>query len=464
MRIALVAAEVFPFAKTGGLADVCGSLPIALEKLGHEVVVIMPHYRCVGAQKAFNERARTATVGRNVRVFFLVNKELFNRAGLYGTKAGDYADNLDRFAFFCRQAMSFLKELGTPFDIIHCHEWQTGLIPVLLKENYRDDPFFNKTRAVFTIHNLAYQGLFPGEQFDKLGVDRRLFNDRQMEFYGKVNLMKAGIVFSDQVTAVSPQYAKEIQTPDFGCWLEGVLKSRRDKLRGILNGLDYDLWDPETDEHIDPKYSSLDTSAKRCLKAKLQESFGLPTFVEIPLFGFIGRLCYQKGLDLLESAFEGLMQRPVQIVFQGVGEDKYQKMLARLAKKYPQKCGALIKYDEAAAHMLYAGSDFFLMPSIYEPCGLTQMISLRYGVVPVTSYVGGLVDTVVDMSSERSKGNGILMSTYSVSGLLAAVDRAVGIYHQHQRMRELIAHGMACRWTWESSAKRYVECYEECSN
>ncbi|NTV29907.1 MAG: glycogen synthase GlgA [Candidatus Omnitrophica bacterium] len=462
MRIALVAAEVFPFAKTGGLADVCGALPAALENLGHEVIVIMPYYRCVGPQQAFNERALTATIGRNVRVFFLIHKEFFNRAGLYGTRTGDYPDNLDRFSFFCHQALAFLKELGTPFDIVHCHEWQTGLLPVLLKEQGGQDSFFARTRTVFTIHNLAYQGLFPAEQFAKLGVGQELFNDRQLEFYGKINLMKAGIVCSDYVTTVSPQYAREIQTQDFGCWLEGVLKSRRDRLTGILNGLDYSHWDPLTDGYLEPKYDGQVMSAKHVHKARLQEELGLEVLPDIPVFGFVGRLCYQKGLDLLESAFEELMRRPVQLVFQGRGEDKYQNMLLRLAKWSPQKCGVSIRYDERAAHRIYAGSDFFLMPSIYEPCGLTQMISLRYGAIPVTSHVGGLVDTVTDIASETGHGNGIVMSTYSVAGLLEAVDRAVGMYYQQERMQAFVRHGMSCRWTWEAAARRYVECYETC--
>jgi starch synthase len=439
------------FAKTGGLADVSGALPLALEKLGHEVIVIMPYYRGVGVQKNFNDRARVATIGRDIKVYFIVNKEYFGRQ-----------DSLERFSFFCHQTMELLKELGLPVDIIHCHDWPTGLLPLLLKENYRSEPFFARTRSVMTIHNLAYQGIFPKEEFPKLGVDEGLFNERQVEFYQKINLIKAGIVFSDQVTTVSPQYAGEIQTRDFGCGLEGVLQARKGEVLGILNGLDYEQWDPETDPMIDPHYSARDWAVRRGLKAKLQENFGLSTYAEIPVFGFVGRLCSQKGLDLIESAFEGLVQRPIQLVFLGVGEAHYQKLLVKLAKKCPQKFSVQIKYDENIAHMVYAGSDFFLMPSVYEPCGLTQMIGLRYGAVPVASYVGGLVDTLVDLNASKSKGNSLLMSTYSVSGLLETIDRAVGVYNQKERMRSLIAHAMACRWTWEESAKKYEQCYREC--
>jgi starch synthase len=462
MRIAFVVSEAVPFAKTGGLADVCGSLPLALEKLGHEVIMIMPYYRGVGVQKAFNDRARITTIGRDIKVYFIVNKEFFGRPDIYGDANGDYKDSLDRFSFFCHQTLALIKELGKPVDILHCHDWPTGLLPVLLKENYRADQFFAKTRSVMTIHNLAYQGVFSKEELPKLGVDEGLFNQRQIEFFGKINLIKAGIVFSDQVTTVSPQYASEILTMGLGCGLDGVLHDKKGEFVGILNGLNYDQWDPETDEFIDPKYSAGDWSFRRGHKARLQENFGLSTYAEIPVFGFVGRLCSQKGLDLVESAFDGLMQRPIQLVFLGVGEAHYQKLLQKLAKKCPQQCGVQIKYDENIAHMVYAGSDFFLMPSVYEPCGLSQMIALRYGAIPVASYVGGLVDTLVDLNSNRSKGNSLLMSTYSVSGFLEAIDRAVGVYHQKERMHSLIAHAMACRWTWEESAKHYAECYQDC--
>ncbi|MBF0620072.1 MAG: glycogen synthase GlgA [Candidatus Omnitrophica bacterium] len=462
MKIVFVASEVVPFAKTGGLADVCGTLPLALEKLGHEVSIIMPCFRGVPVKKIFNERAKVAIIGKNIKVYCLVNKSYFDRANLYGDPTGDYPDNLERFAFFAHETMKLLKDIGVPVDIIHCHDWQTGLIPVLLKENYGADPFFQGTRTVLTIHNLAYQGVFLKEEYAKLGVDEALFNDRQIEFYEKINLLKTGIVFSDYMTTVSPQYAKEIQTKENGCGLEGVIKMRKNKLAGILNGLDYDQWDPEADDFLKPGYSAQDWLAKKIHKARLQDVFKLAPVSDVPIFGFVGRLCYQKGLDLVESAIEGLMQRPIQMAFLGVGEDKYQKMLQKLSRKYPQKFSVLVKYDEDLSHLVYAGSDFFLMPSIYEPCGLTQMIALRYGTIPVASYVGGLVDTVIDLNSSKTRGNGVLMSSYSVSGLDESVDRALGVYSQKDKLNALIAHAMASRFTWEASAKHYVGCYEEC--
>lgn len=462
MRIVFIASEVFPFAKTGGLADVCGTLPFALEKLGHEVDIITPAYRCTGPQEEFSSRARIAVVGKDIRVYFITNKQFFDRVYLYGEPTGDYPDNIERFSFFCHSAMELLKELGAPVDIIHCHDWQTGLVPVLLKEKYRDETIFARTRAVFTIHNLAYQGVFPKEEFSKLGVRGELFNDRQIEFYEKVNLVKAGIIFSDYVTTVSPQYAKEIQTKAFGCGLEGVLKLKKERLIGILNGLDYDQWNTETDEYLEQKYNAQDWIAKKKYKDEMRSSFGLPLLNDTPLLGFVGRLCYQKGFDLIESAFEDLMKRPVQVAFLGVGEEKYQKLLKRLAKKYHRQCAVWIDYDEPISHQVYAGADFFLMPSVYEPCGLTQMIALRYGTIPVVSDVGGLADTVIDVSMDKTRGNGIVIPSYTVAGFLETIDRVIDVFGQKEKMNALIPHAMSCRWTWDSSAKRYIECYNTC--
>lgn len=464
MNIVFMASEAIPFAKTGGLADVCGTLPLQLEAMGHEVSLVIPHYRCVGSREPFNERACSAVIGKDIRVYFIRNKNFFDRPYIYGDNGGDYEDSVGRFAFFCHEALKLLKEIGRPVDVIHCHDWQTGLVPVLIRENYAGDAFFASTRTVFTIHNLAYQGIFPEKDFSLLGVDQALFNDKQMMSGGKVNLIKAGIVFSDQVTTVSPQYAREIQTRDFGCALEGVLQSRKGRFAGILNGLDYKFWDPETDEFLEPHYSQNDWLVKAIHKDRLREVFRLPSYAEVPVFGFVGRLFAQKGFDLIESAIEGLMQRPLQMVFQGVGEEKYEKMLKGFSKKYPQKFSALVRYDEDIAHQVYAGADFFLMPSAYEPCGLAQMIALRYGTIPVVSPVGGLLDTVTDLASNRKKGNGLVLASYSVSGLLEAVDRATGVFSQKERHAELIRHAMACRWTWEASAKRYIEVYQACSS
>jgi starch synthase len=464
MRIAFIASEVVPFAKTGGLADVCGTLPFELEALGHELVIIMPQYKSVGARGPFNDRAAVDMIGKGIKVYFIRNRNYFGRAFLYGDSTSDYPDNLDRFSFFCREALLLLKDIGKPVDIIHCHDWQAGLVPVLLKDAFASDPFFARTRTVFTIHNLAYQGLFPKEEYSKLGVDRKLFTDDKIEFYEKINLMKAGIVFSDFCTTVSPQYAREIQTREWGCGLEGVLQNKKGRLAGILNGLDYDVWNPEKDPHIDPPYSLEDQLAKKIQKEKLQKVFGLPVMPGIPVFGFVGRLCYQKGFDLIESAVDALMQRPVQMAFLGMGEDKYQKLLKMIARKYPRQFAVQVKYDEDISHLVYGGSDFFLMPSIYEPCGLTQMIALRYGTIPIVSAVGGLLDTVWDYASNKKQGNGIVLSSYSVSGLLEAADRATGAYNQKDTFAALIAHAMSNRFTWKSSAKHYVEVYQTCQS
>ena len=461
MRIVFVAPEVYPFAKTGGLADVCGTLSLELERLGHDVSIIIPAYRCVNGSKPFSDRARVAVIGKNIKVYFLRHQKFYDRPHIYGDAHGGYPDNLERFMFLCHGALLLMKELGVAVDIIHCHDWQTSLIPVILRENYKSDPFFQKTRTVLTVHNFGYQGVFPKEDLPKLGVDESLFNTRVLEFYGKVNLLKGGLIYADRITTVSPQYAKEIQTKEWGHGLEGVVRENKARLEGILNGLNYDHWNTETDLLISPHYAQKDAQVvKRTHKEKLQNVCRLPVFDDIPVFGFVGRLCYQKGLDLLESAFDGLMQRPVQAVFVGVGEDKYQKLLLKFAKKYPQQCAAMIRYDENLAHMVYAGADLFLMPSVYEPCGLTQMISLRYGAVPIVNGVGGLMDTVTDFSSNKNKGNGFVMQQYSVSGFLETVDRALGVFHQKKKFHDLVAYGMSCRWTWMSSTKHYIECYE----
>lgn len=463
MRIVFIASEIFPFAKTGGLADVCGALPLALEKLGHRVDIIMPGYRCVGKQEEFSSLASRTIIGKDIRVYFISNKNFFDRPYLYGDAQGDYLDNLDRFSFFCHSAMTLLKELKEPVDIIHCHDWQTGLIPVLLKENYQQDPFFRGTKCVFTIHNLAYQGGFLKEEYAKLGVDKDLFNPRQIEFYEKINLMKSGIVFSDYVTTVSAQYAKEIQTKEFGCGLEGVLQLKKNQLVGILNGLDYDQWDPQIDVLLeDKKYDQKTAYIKQYHKKILQQHLGLPEQEDVPLFGFVGRLCYQKGFDLLEEVFDELLNRKIQLAFLGVGEARYQTLLKKISKKHPHQCAAWIDYDEKVSHQMYAGSDFFLMPSIYEPCGLTQMIALRYGVIPMVSQVGGLVDTIIDIETNQKQGNGILMKAYTKDGFLNAIDRCLNVYHQKQRMKDLIDHAMSCRFTWDLSAQHYVECYQTC--
>ena len=463
MRIVLVASEVVPFAKTGGLADVCGALPLALEQLGHEVSVIMPGYRCVSRSQPFNARANVTVIGRDVRVYFLRQDAYYGRPRLYGDERGDYPDNLERFVFLCQETFHLLKDIGKPVDIIHCHDWQTGLVPVLMKEQYRHDPFFQNTRSVFTAHNMAYQGLFPHEGLPRLGVDRGLFDPSALEFYGKINLLKAGLVFADRITTVSPEYAKEIQTQEWGCGLDGVIRQRKDCLDGILNGLDYVHWDPATDVFLDPPYVAKDVHLKDVHKENLQNVFHLPVFKDIPVFGFVGRLCYQKGFDLIEAAFDGLMQRPLQVVFIGIGDEKYEKMIVKLARKYPHQCASVIRYDEDIAHEVYAGSDLFLMPSVYEPCGLTQMIGLRYGTIPLVNGVGGLRDTVVDHGSHKKQGNGFVMENYSVEALLGAVDRALGLFHQKERWDELRAHAMACRWTWDVAARQYNEVFRLCS-
>src|SRR3989338_2097510 len=364
MKIALCAAEVVPFVKTGGLADVAGRVRLVLEKLGEEVVVFLPRYKNIKASKdavkKLSDTVSSTTIGQNITVYFIENPRLYNREGIYGDKQGDYPDNLERFQFFCWKVPEVLKQLKIPADIVHCHDWQTGLIPAYLKFAHQADPFFKKIRSVMTIHNLAYQGVFPKAGFAKLRLDKKLFSHEGFEFYDKVNFLKGGIVYSDHVTTVSPQYAKEIKTQKFGCGLEGVLQHHKGDVTGILNGLDYDTWDPQTYPLLERKFSFETIAQKYQNKRKLQEQSRLPLKDNVPLLGYVGRLVHQKGFDLLAEAVDELMKTDLQLVILGVGEEKYHQLLKKLVARYPQKIACHVEYNERMAHRVYAGSDLFL--------------------------------------------------------------------------------------------------------
>lgn len=459
MNILFCSSEVVPFAKTGGLADVAGALPKALAKKGANIKIFMPLYKGIKPQKS--GLTPYSQIDKNIEVFFIKNDALFNRDGLYATPAGDFPDNLDRFSFFCRRTLELVKEIGFKPDIIHCHDWQSALIPVYLKSIFRDDDFFENSKTVFTIHNLAYQGLFPESEFSKIGIYRDFFNIEGLEFYGKVNLLKGGLMFSDHLTTVSPTYAKEIQTKEFGCGLEGVLLQRRHSLCGILNGLDYDIWDPKKDNSIFAKFSPQDLSGKSENKEKLQKQCGLAVSKSIPLFGMISRLADQKGVDLLVEALDILMEMNIQIVILGTGEERYHKMLQSAASEYPKKLSLNLKFDDKLAHNIYAASDIFLMPSRYEPCGLGQMISLKYGSIPLVFKTGGLADTIEDFDEKRGHGNGFVFDTYTSDEFLNAVTRAAETFHIKELWRDLVASAFACDFSWDVSGKRYLSLYKE---
>jgi starch synthase len=474
MRIAICASEVVPFAKTGGLADVSGALPLALEGLGHKVAVIMPRYKSISDSKFRIHRLRDdvsySIMGRDIKVYFIENEKYFDRDGLYGDKNGDYKDNLDRFSYYCKRALELLKEInfsrptinmsgGIPpraekADIIHVHDWQAALIPVYLKSLYINDIFYKNTKTIFTIHNIGYQGLFPKEEFPKLGLDWSLFNMEGLEFYDKINILKGGIVFSDIINTVSPTYSKEIQTKEFGFGLEGILSKRRQSVFGILNGLDYSIWNPETDKFLAKNYSPQNIEDKYKNKENLQKSCRLPNKKDVPLFGIVSRLAQQKGFDILAEAIDKICKMHLQLVILGTGDLKYHLILEEMVKKYPKVISLYLKFDDPLAHNIYAGSDIFLMPSKYEPCGLGQLISLKYATIPLVFKTGGLADTVTE-------DNGFIFDNYKKEDLLKTMDEAIQAFKNKKKWSERMQRAMQCNFSWEESAKKYLELYKK---
>src|SRR3989338_1700848 len=453
MKVLFCASEVAPFVKTGGLADVTGSLPFALGELGVRSAVMMPRYR--GLQ------AKRKKPSKNVSIFFIEHEKFFNRAGVYGNERGDYHDNLRRFSFFCNQALSLAKEIGFKPDIVHAHDWQTALLPVLLKTRFLADAFFKKTKSVLTVHNLAYQGHFPGNQFKELGLDAGLFSVDGFEFYGKVNLLKAGLIFADRVNTVSPTYAEEIKTREFGFGLDGVVADRPVPVKGILNGIDFDLWNPGTDKKVKKRYSVEDLSGKDACKADLQKSCGFEVNPDIPLFGMVTRLAEQKGLELFSEIADKFLSLGVQFVLLGEGDGVYHTTFVNIGKRHPKTSAIYLGFNAVDAHRIYAGADFFLMPSYFEPCGLGQMISFRYGTIPVARKTGGLADTLVDADKDPKRGNGFLFEERIPEKLLEAIGRAIAAFRNKRRLRALRRRGLRADFSWRHSAKEYKKFYEE---
>jgi starch synthase len=465
MKIALCSSEVVPFAKTGGLADVAGALPLALEKLNQEVIIVMPKYECVKksglAIKQLKPGFSSANIGESIKVYFVENDKYYNRPGLYGEKTGDYPDNLLRFSYYCEKTLELFKEINFSPDVIHCNDWQSSLIPVHLKTLLKGDTFYKKTKTLFTIHNLAYQGLFPKEQFAQLKLDESLFSIDGFEYYGKINLLKAGIIFSDYISTVSQGYADEILTKEFGCGLESILAQKKAHLSGIINGLDYSIWNPETDKYIFKNYNAADLGGKKTNKKELQKICGLAVKEDIPLFGFVGRLAEQKGVDLLYELIKKIKSLKIQVVILGTGEQKYHELLEAVAKKSPQCFSLNLKFDDVLAHRIYAGCDMFMMPSRYEPCGLGQMISFKYGTAPIAYKTGGLADTVFNFSPKTKKGNGFIFSAYSAKEFLNIVNEAKAVYADQKSWMGLVKKIMKLDFSWEESGKKYVDLYKK---
>ncbi len=465
MKVAFCSSEVVPFAKTGGLADVCGALPLALENIGLEVILFLPRYSSITEEeysiKKINEGVSQVIIGKNIKVYLVEHNDFFNREGLYGNEDGNYEDNLERFQFFCCKFLELLKNFDFKADIIHCHDWQTALIPVYLKEQYQTDDFYKETQCILTIHNLAYQGVFPAENYEKLNLKKELFTSDIFEFFKKVNVLKAGIVYSDEITTVSPQYAHEIQTREFGCGLEGVLHARDEKILGILNGLDYDVWNPETDSFIEKNYGAKNYRDNKSVnKRALQKFFNLPVCGEVPLFGFVGRLSHQKGIDVILEVLEEIGNLDIQVIIQGVGDGEYQDALNGLALRYPEKIGICLEFCEKTAHQIYAGSDLFLMPSLFEPCGLSQMISLCYGTIPIVFKTGGLADTIESFSVSTGKGNGFVFKKYTKNDFIRIIREAGDSFNNKEQFASLIQNAFESKFLWEKSAKAYKELYQ----
>ncbi len=465
-----------PFVKTGGLADVLGSLPSAIRRLGHEVAVFLPRYKAIHVSEWKLETAverlsiplgserETGRVYRyqtpdGVTIYLIDHPEFFCRDELYGTALGDYPDNDRRFIFFQRGVFETLKELKISPDMIHCHDWHTGLIPIYLKTLYAGDPLFKKTKSVMTIHNLAYQGTFPPDSMSFTGLGWEMFKMDRLEFYGKVNFLKGGIVFADMITTVSETYAKEIQTKEFGCGLEGVLTKRKRSLAGIVNGISAADWDPAKDADIKANFDIHSLHNKKLNKAALQEENGFRTDEETPLFGMISRLTDQKGFDIIVPALREMAELGIQWVLLGTGEEKYHRLFQDMAKKRQGRFAFHLLFDAKMAKRIYAGSDVILVPSQFEPCGLAQMIAMRFGSIPLVRSTGGLVDTVSDFNEKSGRGDGFCFKDYSSEALLNTVERAAQLYRKPRVWEKLMKNAMRADFSWEASAKRYIRLY-----
>ncbi len=464
--------EVVPFSKTGGLADVLGSLPLSLADRGNEVIIVSPLYRSVMARKPLKLDTSLSVplgdrtlpgdvywikINEHTKAYFIANDALFLRDGLYVDPGGvDYKDNAARFIFFSRAVPELLGKLGIVPDVVHSHDWQSGLVPVYLKTLYRDR--FRGVACVFTIHNIGYQGTFWHLDMPLTGLGWEYFTKEYLEFYGKISLLKAGIVFADAVTTVSPTYSREILTPEFGYGMEGVLRSREPDLYGILNGVDYDQWAPEHDRFIPHPYGADEIDLKHDNKITLNRMFGLDNS-STPIIGMITRLTQQKGIDLVEGAIGRMVAMGLKLVLLGSGDRAYEDRIRNIAARYKGRVGAKIGFDNSLAHLIEAGADMFLMPSLYEPCGLNQMYSLRYGTVPVVRATGGLNDTITEYDPSHETGNGFKFSDQSADSMLLALKRAVDTYTDRQRWQRLSRACMSYDFSWHRSSQDYELLY-----
>jgi starch synthase len=473
MKILFVSPEGLPFSKTGGLADVVEALPRSLVESGHQVAVLLPRYRGnqaartivpsltmpLGTSTRFPAISEAGTF-QGVRYYFVDDSEYFQREKLYGDKSGDYPDNARRFGELSRAAIEFAKQVWMP-DVMHCHDWQAALAPIYLRTIYARDRALEALPVVFTVHNLGYQGLFMRPTLSLLGLPEELFRIDALEYYGKINLLKGGLIFSDYITTVSRKYAQEIQTKEYGCGLEGVIRSRANRLTGILNGVDYSQWNPETDTNVVATYSEKVMDGKKLCKKDLLAAFQLPVDnMSRAVIGMVSRFVDQKGFDLIAEMAGELMKEDFALVALGNGDAKYEKLFLGLAKQYPSRVGLKIAYDNVVAHKIEAGADMFLMPSRYEPCGLNQIYSLRYGTVPVVRATGGLDDTVEAFDGKTGRGTGFKFEAYDGAALVKCVREALAAYTDLRQWRTLQKNGMTKDFSWKTSAAQYIKLYE----
>jgi starch synthase len=470
LSVLMTASEVAPLASTGGLAEVTGSLPLALRDAGLKVAVAMPGYRCVldklpNLEKAAEVPVRvgnlylTAEVLRGelapgVPLYVVCRDEFFDRENLYVGRQGEYFDNPERFVFFSRAVPAFLSAVGWTPDVIHGNDWQSGLIMPLL--NLGALP---RTVGVMTVHNQGYLGLAPPDRTHIIGLPDRFYTMEGLEYYGQMSLLKAGIVYAEAVTTVSPTYAMEVQTPEGGHGLDGVMRSVSHRLFGILNGVDYRVWNPETDRHIAAKYSSEDLAGKAVCKRDLLDRFGLSHLEDKPIIGLVTRLTAQKGVNLLSEAAEDLFNLGAGLIVLGTGDEWHENLMARLKEQYPDRVALAVGFDPVLAHRIIAGSDMLLMPSMYEPCGLAQMFSLKYGTVPIVRATGGLNDTIVDLE-ENGLGTGFKFRRFHSKALARAARRAVELHKNPEGWRKMMLNGMAQDFSWDRSAREYLKVYE----
>lgn len=479
LKILIAASEVVPFAKTGGLADVAGALAKAIKKLGHDVRVVLPKYRCISDEK-FNIKdtgkrviidiALVKHIGvikesvlpkTDVPVYFIENSEFFNREELYGPSYGEYWDNAERFMFFSRSVVEMLKEIDFIPDVINCNDWHTGLIPVYLKTIYKnsDNGIYKNIATVYSIHNIAYQGYVSKEKLYHAGLPEELFTIDKLEFYGGINFMKGGIVFSDVINTVSKSYKKETETPAFGYNLDGVLRLRSENYFGIINGIDYEIWDPAVDNNIDVKYDSEKLHLKNEMKKILVKEIGIKYSENVPLLCMISRLDGQKGIDLIISIMEEMLKMNLQFVILGTGDKRYYDILFNFKNRYSDKFSFYFKFDDKLAHSIYAGADIFIMPSNFEPCGLGQLIALKYGTVPIVRAIGGLKDTVRQFNFKTKQGTGFLFYGNNPQNLLQTIRIAIDTYKNKSVWQKLMTNGMKENFSWEDSAREYIKLY-----